>query len=88
MLRRLKDILADFFRQADLVLLALCCIATLFGMVLIASATSYMGLSKVIRYVGVQGVALLLGECTYIAMSMVDHEILMKKWKWLVLCDI
>ena len=40
MLRRLKDILADFFRQADLVLLALCCIATLFGMVLIASATS------------------------------------------------
>ena len=79
MLRRLKDILADFFRQADLVLLALCCIATLFGMVLIASATSYMGLSKVIRYVGVQGVALLLGVCVYIALSMVDFEILMKK---------
>ena len=88
MLRRLKDILADFFRQADLVLLALCCIATLFGMVLIASATSYMGLSKVIRYVGVQGVALLLGVCVYIALSMVDFEILMKKWKWLVLFGI
>ena len=88
MLHRLKDILADFFRQADLVLLALCCTATLFGMVLIASATSYMGLSKVIRYVGVQGVAMLLGVCVYIALSMVDFEILMKKWKWLVLFDL
>ena len=88
MLTRLKDILTDFFRQADLVLLALCCVSTLFGMVLIASASGYMGLGKVIRYVGVQGVALLLGVCVYIALSMVDFEILMKKWKWLVLFNI
>ena len=88
MLTRLKDIFTDFFRQADLVLLALCCVSTLFGMVLIASASGYMGLGKVIRYVGVQGVALLLGVCVYIALSMVDFEILMKKWKWLVLFNI
>ncbi len=61
MLTRLKDILTDFFRQADLVLLALCCVATLYGMALIASASSYMGMAKVLRYVGVQGAALLLG---------------------------
>ena len=88
MLHRLKDILADFFRQADLVLLALCCVATLYGMALIASASSYMGMAKVLRYVGVQGVALLLGVCVYIALSMVDFELLMKKWKWLVLFNI
>ena len=34
MLKRLKSILAEFFRQADLVLLGLCCVATLFGIVL------------------------------------------------------
>ena len=43
MLNRLKAILADFFQQADLVLLGLCCAATLYGMALIASATSFMG---------------------------------------------
>ena len=65
MLNRLKANLADFFQQADLVLLALCCTATLYGMALIASASSYMGLSKVICYVGVQGVALLPGYVFY-----------------------
>ena len=42
MWNRLKAILADFIQQADLVLLGLCCAATLYGMVLIASATHYM----------------------------------------------
>lgn len=85
MLNRLKAILADFFQQADLVLLGLCCAATLYGMALIASATRFMKLEKMVRYVGVQGVAMCLGICAYILMSMVDLEVLMKKWKWLVL---
>ena len=88
MLNRLKAILADFFQQADLVLLGLCCVSTLYGMALIASATHYMKLEKMIRYVGVQGVAMCLGICAYILMSMVDLEVLMKKWKWLALFNI
>lgn len=88
MLNRLKAILADFFQQADLVLLGLCCVSTLYGIALIASATHYMKPEKMIRYVGVQGVAMLLGLCAYILMSMVDLEVLMKKWKWLVVFDI
>lgn len=88
MLNRLKAILADFFHQADLVLLGLCCAATVFGMVLIASATHYMGPAKMLRYVGVQGVAMLLGFCVYVFMSMVDIEIVLKKWKWLVLFNL
>ena len=84
MLNKPKAVLADFIQQADLVLLGLCCVATLYGMVLIASATNYMGTAKVIRYVGVQGVAMLLGILAYIGISMVDMEILMKKWKWVL----
>ncbi len=84
MLNRLKSILADFFQQADLVLLGLCCVSTLYGMALIFSATQYMGGSKVLRYVGVQGVALALGVGMYIFLSMVDLEILMKRWKWVL----
>ena len=89
MLNRLKAILADFFQQADLVLLGLCCTATVFGMVLIASATHYMEpATKMLRYVGVQGIAMLLGFCMYVLMSMVDIEIVLKKWKWLVLFNV
>ncbi len=88
MLNRIKSILSDFFQQADLVLLGLCCAATIFGMVLIASATHYMRVESMIRYVGVQGVAMLLGVCCYIFLSVVDLDVIMKKWKWLVAFDI
>lgn len=84
MWNRLKAILADFIQQADLVLLGLCCAATLYGMVLIASATHYMDTDGMIRYVGVQGAALLLGLCAYVFMSMIDVEIVLKRWKWVV----
>ena len=79
MINRLKAILADFFQQADLMLLGLCSAATVFGILLIFSATQYKRDS---RYVIIQTVALLLGICVYIGFSMVDLEILMKKWKW------
>lgn len=88
MFHRLKEILSDFLRQADLVLLGLCCVSTLFGMVLIASATHFMGGGKMLRYVGVQGAAMVIGVCMYIFMSMVDVELVIKKWKWLVVFNI
>ena len=81
MLNRLRGILADFFRQADLVLLVLCCVSTLFGMVLIFSATRYMDTN---RRVLVQAIAMLLGIAAYIGISMVDLEMLMVRWKWVL----
>lgn len=88
MLNRLKAVLSDFFQQADLLLLGLCCVSTLYGMLLIASATHYMGFSKMFRYVGVQGAALLIGICAYIFMSALDLDALMRRWKWLAVFDI
>ena len=85
MVSRLKAILADFFQQADLVLLSLCCISTLFGMVLIFSATRYLESNK---YVIVQGVAMLLGICLYILFSMVDLEVLLKRWRWILAFNV
>lgn len=88
MLNRIKSILADFFQQADIVLLGLCCAATTFGLFLIASATHYMEPARMLRYVGVQGVAMLIGICCYICLSMVDLESIIKKWKWLVIFNV
>ena len=85
MLNRLRRTLAEFFQQADLVLLGLCCASTLFGIVMIFSATRYMNSN---RNVIVQAVALVLGVCVYIGMSMVDLEVLLKKWKWIAVFNV
>lgn len=85
MFHRLKGILSDFFQQADLVLLTLCCVSTLYGIALIFSATRYKG---GYRFVLLQGVALLIGIGLYIFLSMVDVEILVKRWKWIVAFNV
>lgn len=85
MLNRLKAILEDFFQQADLVLLSLCCASTLFGIALIFSATRYRNSN---RYVAVQIAAMILGVCVYIFLSMVDVESVVKKWGWLAAFNI
>lgn len=85
MLNRLKATLADFFQQADLVLLSLCLVSTLYGIMLIASATNYRG---TLRYVVVQAVATGIGVVLYIALSMVDVEVLVKKWTWILAFNV
>ena len=71
----------EFFKKGDVLLLFLCLTASGYGLALIYSATRY---SNSNRPVIVQSVALLLGICVYIFLSMVDIEIVMKKWKWMV----
>ena len=85
MIERLKGILADFFQQADLVLMGLFCSASLFGILLIFSATRYKDSE---RYVVVQTAALFLGLMVYIAFSMVDLEMLMKRWKLVAVFNV
>lgn len=88
MVQRLKTILTDFLQQADLVLLGLCCAATIFGLALIASATRYLGPPKMMRYVGVQGAALVIGVCAYIFVSVLDLDAVMKRWKWVAVFNV
>ena len=80
MLQRTKEFIADIFRQADMLLLALCTAASLFGIVMIASATHYTGSLK---NVIVQACALLLGVGMYFIVSAIDMNEVAKHWKWL-----
>ena len=82
MLRRIRELFNDVFRQADLVLLALCIGTSLFGILMIASATRYMHTSKLVL---VQAAALCIGAVLYIVVSQVDLNELAKYWKWIFL---
>ena len=79
---KIRDFLSDVVRQSDLVLLALCVGSTLYGMVLIASATHFRG---TLKYVAIQGFGLLIGMLLYFFFSAVDVGELSKKWKWLLI---
>ena len=72
-MRKLWNGLTEFYRRGDLLLLFLCVVATIFGIVMIASATRYSSSS---RYLIVQIAALFLGVLLYIAVSLLDIEIL------------
>lgn len=80
MLQRTKEFIADIFRRADMLLLALCTVASLFGILMIASATHYTGSLK---NVIVQACALLLGVGLYFIVSAIDMNEVAKHWKWL-----
>ena len=86
MLNRLKATLTDFIQQADLVLLALCCTATLYGIALVFSATRYMTLGN--RRMIIQCAALVLGVGVYIFFSMLDLESITRKWKWILAFNV
>ena len=88
MLNRLKDTLADFIQQADLVLLGLCSTATLYGIVLVFRATRYLDPSKGLRRMITQCAALGLGVCVYIFFSMLDLESITRKWKWILAFNV
>lgn len=85
MLRRIRELFNDVFRQADLVLLALCIGTSLFGILMIASATRYMHTSKLVL---VQAAALCIGAVLYIVVSQVDLNELSKYWKWIFLVGV
>ena len=79
----LTDWVKEFFRKADLVLLALILAASLFGVALIYSATRFMGVSGA-RFVPIQLAAIALGVVVYFVMSFVDVELFTEKsWKWM-----
>lgn len=71
-----------FFRKADLFLLALCVTATLCSIVVISSATAYLGGSY---YVSVQLLALLLGIVFFVFFTLLDIEILAERRELLML---
>lgn len=84
-MRKLWNGLKEFYRHGDLLLLLFCVIASLFGLLIIASTTRFSGSS---RFLVVQGAALILGVMLYIAVSLLDIEIVAEHWLLLWLFNI
>ncbi len=85
----LRDSFRSFWQQGDRLLLTLCLLASGYGLVLIFSATRYLGEADAMRCMIVQAVAIVMGVVIYMLMSSVDIELFVdKSWKWLLLFNV
>ena len=80
---RIREITGDLVRQTDMLLWSLCSAATLYGMLLILSATHTV-YDGSLKYVIVQGVGWCIGTAAYFLLSGIDIVELSKKWKWIL----
>ncbi|MDY6020819.1 MAG: FtsW/RodA/SpoVE family cell cycle protein [Oscillospiraceae bacterium] len=80
---RIREITGYLVRQTDMLLWSLCSAATLYGILLILSATHtvYRGSLK---YVIVQGAGWCIGTAAYFLLSGIDIVELSKKWRWIL----
>ena len=70
-MRQFFQELRDFFRKGDLILLLLCLITSAFGVIMISSATGYMGN---LRFIIIQVSAIAIGVLAYMIVSAIDAD--------------
>lgn len=75
----------EFVKKADMLLLSLCVTATIYGIVIISSATNYAGNS---RYVLVQLIAMLLGIALYVLFTLIDVDIIAERRELLLVFSL
>lgn len=76
----------EFLKKGDLILLALCLLASGYGLLLVFSATRYLNSNRPIM---VQALAIVLGVVAYMLLTMVDfHLFVEKNWKYLLAFNI
>ena len=76
-----------FLKTADLILFFLCFACSVFGIVVISSATKTLSGGSG-RYITVQSIALLLGVVAYILVSIVDIEFIASLWKGILVFNV
>ena len=80
---RIREITGYLVRQTDMLLWSLCSAATLYGILLILSATHTV-YDGSLKYVIVQGTGWCIGTAAYFLLSGIDIVELSKKWRWIL----
>ena len=84
-MKRFFSAVGVFLRSADIPLLIMCICATVFGIVMISSAAAYQGAS---HYVLIQSVALIIGIVGFIALTLIDIDIIAERWDLLLIFSV
>ena len=77
-MKRFHAAAKDFFRRADIFLLVMAILCAVFGIVVISSATA--SYPQPMKYVIVQVASMLIGIVAFVAMTVLDIDVLADKW--------
>lgn len=81
-MKKYLPFIKDFFKRADMLLFTLCIVSSIFGIVVISSATASYG--NPAKYVFVQSLALILGIFLFVLLTVIDLDIIADKWPLLL----
>ena len=84
-MRKFFQELLDFFRKGDMILLGLCLLLTVIGVVIISSATAWMGAT---RFVVIQLLAAMIGIFLFAVISSIDLDAIMEYRLFLVVFNV
>ncbi len=84
-MKRVARAVGEFLRKADMLLLGLCILASIFGIVMVSSTTRSLGAD---RYITVQTIALILGIVVYVILTLIDIDIIAERRELLFLFNI
>jgi rod shape determining protein RodA len=83
--RKYLKMVKEYVKKSDMLLLSLCIVCSIFGIVIISSATHSFHTNQ---YVYIQTGALILGIVAFVVMSLLDLDIITDKWKWIFAFNI
>ena len=90
---RLKPYIKEFFQRADIFLLVICIICSIFGVTMIERAVTGMyeggwNMSVPAKYMAVQIGSMILGIIAFVLFTVIDVDLVARQWKLLMLVDL
>ena len=90
---RLKPYIKEFFQRADIFLLVLCILCSIFGITMIEKAVTGMyeggwNMSVPAKYLAVQIGSMILGIIAFVLFTVIDVDLVARQWKLLMLVDL
>ena len=90
---RLKPYIKEFFQRADIFLLVICILCSIFGITMIEKAVTGMyeggwNMSVPAKYLAVQIGSMILGIIAFVLFTVIDVDLVARQWKLLMLVDL
>ena len=90
---RLKPYIKEFFQRADIFLLVMCILCSIFGITMIEKAVTGMyeggwNMSVPAKYLAVQIGSMILGIIAFVLFTVIDVDLVARQWKLLMLVDL
>ena len=90
---RLKPYIKEFFQRADIFLLVICILGSIFGITMIEKAVTGMyeggwNMSAPAKYLAVQIASMILGIIAFVLFTVIDVDLVARQWKLLMLVDL